>query len=1062
MFCSHQSPPTELKSANEAGPSVPPDTEEPIQSLSEDGLDRIEVSNDVHVVKEIETIVDKTDDWDENQIEYGPSPVCVCLRLRPMTKLERNRRSRSCIEVHEGGREFTVDSPLDGEYDFCFDHVFDIDSNQEEVYETVGAPIVDQLLGGVNCAVMVYGLAGSGKSHTLAGKLPETVKDENNDESSDDNESQATEGTPTEEDAGFSPRLVADLFRGMKDSPITIEFRITCSYVCIYLEKMFDLLDPRFDKTLVVRDSTNGIQIEGAVEAFCFDEEDIIHLIRRGAACRKLIGTKLTMDTSRSHSILTLNIEQHHVHSGRMRRSYLKLVELAGFEVTSKGKGQSMQETKIIHKSFSALGNVIKSLTEGNPYAPYRESKLTSIVKEALGGNCKTTLFITASPSSYHISETINSIRLGQRVRRVTNNPRINIDASVENYRIWLLDSEIKLGELSSLVTQLAQEVVEASDTDTSVENSFSPAIWESIQAIANEEESMSNPCREALIMDEDEFLEPGQQKWRALTIELARRLPSEKLQGIRTERNKAQSLLSDIQSESVVLRRQNDLLVSEKRKKEEELAVAYRENRKMTMQNSEVEHTRQVAENRARDAIIFLRYMRTLCWKLRKDVERDRPIDISDITSHMQGAPDLSGLVDLDTMMIETGFIYNKEIEIEKVETEYFDYLQKAGLIIDEEQVAAEEEVDELAFLDDGLGSVPSDSRWRKAQTPKGRIERISDSVVSGSASIDDSRNSCTLDTFMGMSLPWLAPKPAEPMQRFSERTQWLGGVRNTRGERELQRDLQNMANKCVELQMELNEQRQLMEALTNKTTTLKMKKLSQECLNLAKERDRMMHNAKAATWKLQELHVVNKLLSKQSAEAKQQIRFLEEGFQRLQESFRSTVQEGLETDQALRDRVKALQSIVDSLTGPSHKDDASDNDSDEDSLGSTNPLFGKVNLPLRGRMRPEPRSFAGLVDPSGSNSICRCLIVKQRGKRGKKSPSLFGHHKAKFVRKSYKFGTALIGEHRKRIEKAYERGKWLTLPLFLDDDGEDGDDGSQYTDEEYYDGDESAEYTR
>ena len=172
MFCSHQSPPTELKSANEAGPSVPPDTEEPIQSLSEDGLDRIEVSNDVHVVKEIETIVDKTDDWDENQIEYGPSPVCVCLRLRPMTKLERNRRSRSCIEVHEGGREFTVDSPLDGEYDFCFDHVFDIDSNQEEVYETVGAPIVDQLLGGVNCAVMVYGLAGSGKSHTLAGKLP--------------------------------------------------------------------------------------------------------------------------------------------------------------------------------------------------------------------------------------------------------------------------------------------------------------------------------------------------------------------------------------------------------------------------------------------------------------------------------------------------------------------------------------------------------------------------------------------------------------------------------------------------------------------------------------------------------------------------------------------------------------------------------------------------------------------------------------------------------------------------------------------------------------------------
>jgi hypothetical protein len=1008
---------------------------------------RSDVSSLVGTHRPIATVEDKTDDWDEKQIEVGPAPVCVCLRLRPMTKLERNRRSKSCIEVHEGGREFTVDSPLDGEYDFCFDHVFDVESNQEDVYETVGAPIVDQLLGGVNCAVMVYGLTGSGKSHTLAGKLPE-MRDEHDGDSTEE-ESVATEGTPTQQDAGFSPRLVADLFRGMKESPNEVEFRITCSYVCIYLEKLFDLLDPRFDKSLVIRDTTTGIGIEGAVEAFCFDEEDIIHLIRRGAACRKLIGNKLTMDHNRCHSILILNIEQHHTRSGRVRRSYLKLVELAGFEVTTKAKGQSMQETKIIHKSFSALGNVIKSLTEGNPYAPYRESKLTSVLKEALGGNCKTTLFITASPSSYHISETINSIRLGQRVRRVTNKPRVNLDANKESYRSWLLESETKLGELTAHVKQLAHELVQASMEDKSVKNSFTASIWESILAIANEEDSMANPCRKALLMDQEAFLEPGQQKWRALTIELARRLPSEKLEEISRERNHAQSLLSDIQSESVVLRRQNDLLIQEKRKKEEELANAYRENRKMTLQNAEVDYKLQLAENRARDSIVFLRYMRTLCWKLRKDVERNRPIDITEITSHLHGAPDLSGLVDLDSMMFESGFLYNKEINIEKVEAEYFNYLQETGLIIDEEQVAAEEEVDTLAFLDDGLGSVQSDNRWRKAQTRGARVDWVPGGSTAGSGG-DLSKNASQHDTFLGLTLPWIGSKKDDSEPAAHEQAD-LMGVRNTRRERELQRDLQDMANKCVELQMELNEQRQLMDALTNKSTTLKMKKVTQEALGLAKERDRMMHNAKAATWKLQELHVVNKLLSKQAAEAKQQIHFLEEGFQRLQESFRGTVQEGLETDQVLRDRIKALQSIVDSLTGPGRSGDTSDDDTDDDSLGSANPLLARINLPLRGRAIPTTRTgVAGfvLVDPSGPDSMRRCLRLRYDGKRSKKRPSLFGHHKAKFVRKSLKFGTALIGENREKLELAYKRGLNVAPPLFLEDEGTDYSD----EDDEFY----------
>ena len=241
-------------------------------------------------------------------------------------------------------------------------------------------------------------------------------------------------------------------------------------------------------------------------------------------------------------------------------------------------------------------------------------------------------------------------------------------------------------------------------------------------------------------------------------------------------------------------------------------------------------------------------------------------------------------------------------------------------------------------------------------------------------------------------------------------------------------------------------------MDSLTNKSTTLKMKNLTQECLHLAKERDRVVHNAKAATWKLQELHVVNKLLVKQAAESKVQIGFLEDGFQRLQESFRLSVQESLQTDQSLHDRVRALQSIVDSLTGPfleelDHDDD-SDSDSDGDSVGTANLLLAKIHLPLRGRQPPDPRSIPCglvLVDPSGPQSVRRCLSFRRSCKRMKKRPSFMSHRASKVMRRSYKLGTALIGEHRVKLQRAYKRGKKLVLPVFLDDDEE-----SHYTDDD------------
>lgn len=180
----------------------------------------------------------------------------------------------------------------------------------------------------------------------------------------------------------------------------------------------------------------------------------------------------------------------------------------------------------------------------------------------------------------------------------------------------------------------------------------------------------------------------------------------------------------------------------------------------------------------------------------------------------------------------------------------------------------------------------------------------------------------------------------------------------------------------------------------------------------------------------------MVNKHLSKQATDNKQQVKLLEEGFQRLQESFRGTVQEGLDAENKLRTRAKALQGIVDSLTGPPQEEDE-DYDSDDSMMFELN---ARVHLPVRGRVKAKDpinkftANNGALANPSS-------LVLRHRGKRLKKRAEACVHHAAKHVRKSRSTGTALMGRHRTQLTAAYQWGKTLLLPLFLDDDDDDGD---------------------
>uniref|UniRef100_A0A7S4J4X1 Kinesin motor domain-containing protein n=1 Tax=Odontella aurita TaxID=265563 RepID=A0A7S4J4X1_9STRA len=850
------------------------------------------------------------------------SNIRVCLRLRPMSKLETSRRSRSCFEIHECSRNFTVDSHLDGEYDFCFDQVFDTNVSQSELYNDIGLGTVSDLLSGINCALMTYGLTSTGKTYTLMGSLPDVSLRDN------DLRDRLYDDMVEDESAGIAPRLINDLFKSMEKCVHSTEFTIRCSYVSVYLEKIYDILQPQAKKSLFVRESPKGIQIEGATTALCYDKTDVFALLQRGKASLSVLATRMNMDKNRLHSMFTIKVEQRNTETGALKYSQLLLAELAGFDLSGRSKGQTMQETKIVQRSFSSLANVIRALTENKPHAPYRDSKLTCGLKDALGGNCKSTLIITASPSSYTISETLNAMRLGQRVRRIVNTPRVNWDINVEDYKNWLMLNEIQFGELVAFVKELSGELCR--DGDNTIINAskvLSADVWGTINAISERENVINNPCREAFCLGDMETLKGCGLKWKALSTKLFERIPSDELSAVVISRDKARSLLSDINSEIIVLRRQNELLVADKRKKMEELSSSKKDMKLLTLRIAELEHNLGLSEYRLRQAMAFLQHLRKLCWSLRKDVSEGRTLAIDEVTSCLNEVPDLSGLVDLDSLMLDMGLI------------------ETLHLNDDDEDLPN--------------GSMPRGlSESNAAEANMGRPLQMVD----------------TRDTDIALPSP--------------------GNRVDSSAELELRRDLRKMTNKCVELQMLLNEEKTNVEILTNRSGSIKHKQLGQDVMTLRREKVRMTENAKAALWKLQELQIVNKMLANKSNESSHHVSFLEEGFQRLQETFRTTVLDSLDADSQLRERVASLESVVDSLTVPQNQT------IELDALSRPVP---RMNIPVRGQLVLEKAK-----EKMEESSPSRCLMMVPTIKMPENTPAFIVRRKSKHNRRSKKMGTA------------------------------------------------------
>ncbi|XP_053550902.1 interferon-induced very large GTPase 1 [Bombina bombina] len=378
------------------------------------------------------------------------SNIKVAVRVRPMIQREYDLNS-TCIVHMSGNQTILKPAPTDtrkSTKEFFFDHSFwsanksdpILYAGQEEIFKSLGEGVLQNISEGYNACIIAYGQTGSGKTYSMMGN---------------------------EDEPGLIPRICSELFNKTDDSKM---LRVEVSYVEIYNEKVIDLLQhhPK-TKTLQVREhKVLGPYIEGLSQFAVSNFEKINLLITEGNKSRKMAVTKMNEISSRSHAIFTLTVTQTYYKNDkgptRELLSKVSLVDLAGSEKISKSgaEGDQFKETSNINKSLTALGLVISSLS-GNlkgkrksQFVNYRDSVLTWLLKNSLGGNSKTVMLATISPASDNYSESLSTLQFLERAKNIVNKAVVNEDTksrAIEELQeeVIRLNEELRQSDASKL-----------------------------------------------------------------------------------------------------------------------------------------------------------------------------------------------------------------------------------------------------------------------------------------------------------------------------------------------------------------------------------------------------------------------------------------------------------------------------------------------------------------------------------------------------------------------------------------------------------------------------------
>ena len=230
------------------------------------------------------------------------------------------------------------------------------------------------------------------------------------------------------------PRMVSHIFEEIMNAPPEMEYQVKVSMIEIYMERVKDLINPSAQNLKIRELKGKGVYIENVTEVYVADEGEVYQLLFQGNQNRSISATDMNDQSSRSHSCFIVTVQQSNLRTFSSKTGQLYLVDLAGSERIEKtgATGKLLEEANTINKSLTNLGKVINQLTDGkSTHIPYRDSKLTRVLQESLGGNAKTSLIITCSPARYNLDETLSTLRFGARAKRVKNKPKVNKELSI-------------------------------------------------------------------------------------------------------------------------------------------------------------------------------------------------------------------------------------------------------------------------------------------------------------------------------------------------------------------------------------------------------------------------------------------------------------------------------------------------------------------------------------------------------------------------------------------------------------------------------------------------------